>query len=153
QMAAAPVGSSAQTARSAATASDQAPVMSELRAVHATHVQGYTLINALSATVSQGEMARLKANSAVAEVIPDVTIKGASPEQASASVKTAGTSLTPNVIPGACGKNGQAQLAPEGLSLTNTASDNPHQQTARTLGITGAGVKVPGSPTASTPTT
>jgi hypothetical protein len=142
QMAAAPVGTSAQTARSAATASDQAPVMSELRAVHATHVQGYTLINALSATVSQGEMARLKANSAVAEVIPDVTIKGASPEQASASVKTAGTSLTPNVIPGACGKNGQAQLAPEGLSLTNTASDNPHQQTARTLGITGAGVKV-----------
>src|ERR1700735_3272800 len=150
QLAAAPVGSKAQTARSAVISTAQAPVMSELHAVHATHIQSYQLVNALSAVVSQGEMARLKANSAVKEVIPDVTIHGASPEQASPaaakpakSVKpAASTSLTPNVIPGACGANGAAQLDPEGLSTTNTDSDSPGQKTARSLGITGAGVKV-----------
>ena len=153
QLAAARVGSSAQSARSAVIASDQAPVMSELRAVHATHLQSYKLVNALSATVSKGEAARLKANPAVKEVIPDVMIEGASPEQASGaaaagpkSAKTAktdaSTSLTPNVIPGACGKNGAVQLDPEGLTTTHTDATASHTQTARSLGITGAGVKV-----------
>ncbi len=148
QPAAAHVGSHAATARASAIARQQAPFMSELREVHATHVKSYSLVNSFAATVSAGEEARLKANSSVAEVVPDVTIQGAAPQQAAtvttaAAVHTdAATSLTPNVIPGACGQNGQALLAPEGLALTNTASDNPNQPTARSLGITGAGVKV-----------
>jgi hypothetical protein len=154
QLPAARVGSSAQTARSAVISSDQAPVMSELGKVHATHVQSYKLVDALSAMVSKGEVARLKANPAVEEVIPDVMIRGASPEQQAStaavapaksarSVKTdASTSLTPHVIPGACGKNGAVQLDPEGLATTNTDSDTPGAHTARSLGITGAGVKV-----------
>jgi hypothetical protein len=154
QLAAAPVGSRAATARSSMIASAQAPLMSELRQVHATHVKPYQLVNSFAATVSVGEMTRLKANAAVAEVIPDVIIHGPQPDRAAslgtlakaskqaARTANAPTSLTPNVIPGACGKNGQAQLDPEGLSLMNAASDNPHARTARSLGITGAGVKV-----------
>jgi hypothetical protein len=154
QLAAAPVGSHAATVRAGVIASDQKPLMSELSEVDATHVKAYRLVNSFAATVSAGEEARLKANSSVAEVIPDVTIRGAQPETAAATptittaAKTvtrtsdAPTSLTPHVIPGACGKNGAVQLDPEGLALMGVDSDNPHQQTARTLGITGAGVKV-----------
>jgi hypothetical protein len=154
QLAAAPVGSHAASVRAGVIASDQKPLMSELNEVHATHVKAYRLVNSFAATVSAGEESRLKANSSVAEVIPDVTIQGGQPETAAATptISTAAktvtrasdapTSLTPNVIPGACGKNGAVQLDPEGLSLMGVDSSNPAQPTARSLGITGAGVKV-----------
>jgi hypothetical protein len=163
QLRAAHVGSHAAAVRSASTSAAQQPLLRELRAVHATHIKAYTLVNALAATVSKGEETRLKANPAVREVIPDITInlgaQAAGPSKPAKTLKAAGTttaagtaahqasptastSLTPNVIPGACGKNGAVQLAPEGLSLTHTDSDNPSARTARSLGITGAGVKV-----------
>jgi hypothetical protein len=147
-------GSRAATARAAKIADEQAPLLSELREVHATHVKPYRLVNSLAATVSKGEESWLKENSAVADVIPDVVIHGAQPEQAAAPATSttrgkkvsrstgAPTSLTPHVIPGACAPNGQSQLDPEGLALTHTASDDPRARTARSLGITGAGVKV-----------
>jgi hypothetical protein len=151
QPAAAHVGSHAATMRSAAVRSAQAPVMRELRQVHATHVKSYTLVNAVATTISPGELSRLKSNPAVREVIPDATIRGAAPAQASAPAAkaakagraaAASTTLTPNNIPGACGPNGKVQLDPEGLSLMHVDSDNPHAKTARSLGITGQGVKV-----------
>ena len=152
QVASARVGSRAQALRSNVIAAYQAPLMSELREVHATHMKSYRLVNSFAATVSSGEDAWLKADPAVAKVIPDVTIRDVEPsvDQAPAASSESAKvlrahddpSLTPNVIPGACGPNGEVQLAPEGLALTNTDSDNPAQKTARSLGITGAGVKV-----------
>lgn len=148
------VGSKAAALRAHAIGLSQAPLISELREVHALHLRSYRLVNSFAATVSAGEEAWLKANPAVAEVIPDVTIHGpalsqATPESAKAPAtansskgESQGSDLSANVIPGACGRNGQVQLAPEGLSLTSTASDDPSQPTARSLGITGAGVKV-----------
>src|SRR5579862_1305255 len=143
QLPAARAGSHAAALRSAATASLQAPLLSELRKVHATHIKTYRLIDALAATVSKGEVARLKASPAVAKVIPDVTIHGAAPLQAPATgtvtkkairrARQAGAAdpaLTPNNIPGACSAT-TPQLDPEGLALTNTDSDNPSQPTAR----------------------
>jgi Subtilase family/Peptidase inhibitor I9 len=146
QPAAAHVGSAAAARRSHTITGAQVPLMRELRAVHATHIKSFQLVDAFAATVSKGEAARLRANPAVAEVIPDVTIHGAAPAQtpttASHKLKShQATTLTPNVIPGACSR-GKPQLDPEGLASTNTDSDNPHQRTARSLGITGAGVKV-----------
>ncbi|HKN72148.1 MAG TPA: S8 family serine peptidase [Terriglobales bacterium] len=129
----------------AGAASDQAPVMSELRQVNAARIKSYRLVNSFAATVSDGEVERLKANPAVALVIPDVVIHRAPRSQTAASTAvsalTPSTSLTPNIIPGACGANGEA-LVPEALEVTNTDSNDPFAQTARSLGITGAGVKV-----------
>jgi len=93
-------------------------------------------------------VARLKANPAVAQVVPDVAIRRKPHTQAAAAssatnaAPNAGASLTPNVIPGACGANGKVLLEPEALQVTNTDSDDPTAKTARSLGITGAGVKV-----------
>jgi hypothetical protein len=151
QYAPAQVGTSAARQQATEVNASQAPLMSELSQTHAANVRQYQLVNSFAATVSAGEEQRLAANPLVSEVIPDVTIQGgpaqsAAPQSATASAATAApartTTLKAHVIPGACGPNGQAQLAPEGLSLTQTASANPKQPTARSMGITGAGVKV-----------
>jgi hypothetical protein len=145
---AAPAGSSAAAARSASIAAEQAPLMDELRQVHAGNVKSYRLVNAFAATVSKDYATRLKANPAVAQVIPDEIVRLRTPASAMAGAiaeeeATPGwKGLAPNIIPGACGANGKALLDPEGLALTYTDSDQPYFPTARSLGVTGRGVKV-----------
>jgi hypothetical protein len=147
QLAAAHEGTSAAAARTARVATIQRPVLSELHEVDATHIKPYSLVDAMAATVSKGEIAYLKADPAVSEVIPDVTIQGPNPLSAPTAVKPAaarnlnGPALTQNVLPRACSA-GTPQLDPEGLTLTHTASFKKAQPTAHSLGITGAGVKV-----------
>src|ERR1700722_2535806 len=79
QFQAARVGSHKAVVRATAIKSDQAAIRTQLRSAHATHVQSFQLVNAMAATVSKAERARLAANPGVAEVIPDVTIHGAAP--------------------------------------------------------------------------
>ena len=141
QLAPARLGSRAARLRAEATAAYQAPLMSELREVHATHVRSYRLVDSFAATVSPGEAAWLKADPEVAEVVPDVTITEAQPSSGPTAAGSSpsptawppghGASLTANVIPGACAPNGEVQLDPEGLALTNTDSNDPTAKTAR----------------------
>ena len=63
QPAAAQAGTQAAAQRANAVGTDQPPVMTELAQVKATHIQRYTLVNAVAATVSPAEAQRLAANS------------------------------------------------------------------------------------------
>ncbi|MGO9974455.1 MAG: S8 family peptidase [Solirubrobacteraceae bacterium] len=146
QLAPARVGSRAAAIRAYEIRVAQAPILRQLRVAGATEIKGFTLLNAFAATVSKAQRTELASNPDVAEIVPDITIQEPAPVMADSRTgkrrAEQSSSLTPNVIPGACAPNGQSQLDPEGLSLTNTDSDDPTQQTARSLGITGAGVKV-----------
>jgi hypothetical protein len=156
QLAAAPAGTAASRHRMAVSSADQAPLISAATALGAKNVRQYQLVNSFAATVSPQALTELAASPNVAEVIPDVTIHGAlgGADPASAGPAPAGRTSaaspangsaggpSPNVIPGACSSSKNGQLVPEGLSLTGTASDNKFQPTARSLGFTGAGVKV-----------
>jgi subtilase family protein len=139
--------SRASAARSAAITAVQAPLLRELRLTRARRIISYRLVDAVAATVSPAESARLASNPAVAKVTPDVLIKNGSVPGPMAPGPAAPSSpskrrLVAHVIPKACGRGGRSLLDPEALQTTHTASDRPGQATARSLGITGAGVKV-----------
>jgi subtilisin family serine protease len=78
QLTSLPAKGATASARVQAASASQAGVLAELRQVHATHVRGYHIINAISATVSTAEISRLQANSAVRAVVPDTIRRFAS---------------------------------------------------------------------------
>jgi hypothetical protein len=120
---------------------EQSPLLSELTATKATDVRAYTLINAVAATVSAGEEARLQSNPAVSEVVPDQIIHLASPLDSTSTPATSSAGRTP--VPGTCNAPGAPPLLePQAISTIGADSSNPAVPTARSLGITGAGVKV-----------
>ena len=140
-----PASRRSEVARHAAVMSLQAPIASQLAASGARSIHRYTLINAISATVSGAEESRLKSNPAVSEVIPDQAIRLAPIfTQTRTRKKVHHTASLPSAASaGLCGgKPGQVQLEPEALSLIHADSDNPSEPTARKLGIDGTGVTV-----------
>jgi hypothetical protein len=135
----------AAAVRSGAIAAAQAPILSELHQTSAAKVHAYSLVDAVSATVSAGEASRLSRNPSVKEVIPDVLVRGPDvPEPTSTPAgKTPPPPTTPLPIPpGACPAKGQPALLGDELSLIGADSNSSSEPTARSLGFTGAGVKV-----------
>jgi hypothetical protein len=122
--------------------SDRAPLLSRLTQSRTRGVKRFQSVNSFATTVSPDELASLATDPNVAMIVPDVMIRRAKLHRAAAPSASPGTALTPNVIPGACGANGKVLLDPEALQTTNTHSDDPQAKTARSLGITGKGVKV-----------
>ena len=140
-------GTAASAARAAAIASQQKPLLHELRAGGATHLTAYRLVDAFAATVTDAQAASLKADQAVALVVPDVELREAQvpappPEPRSRPASTTSHGPTAHVIPDACPASGKVMLEPEALQTTSTDSEGKGAQTARSLGITGAGVRV-----------
>src|SRR5580704_1340846 len=123
QLAAAPAGTAASIRRIAESSTDQAPLISAATGLGAKNIRQYQLVNSFAATVSPQAMTALAANPDVAEVIPDVTIRGdlggtdpaagpapAGRAGAASSAKDADSGPTANVIPGACTSSANGQL-------------------------------------------
>ena len=128
-------------ARSAAVRSAQSGVMAQLSQTHALNVKSFSLINAVSATVSPGEAQWLGANPAVSEVVPDeaIPVAGDSPVSV-AHTAAAAAGIKP--LPGACPSGKQVQLNPEAIENIHAATQSGKGDSAQALGYTGAGVKV-----------
>jgi subtilisin family serine protease len=131
-------------ARHAAAVSTQAPLVSQLSASGARNLHGYTLINAVSATVSSAEEQQLRADPAVREVVPDRAMHLGSmfTPAATATTSRKRSAHAASAASNACAAPGQVQLNPEALSQIHADSQNPTAPTARTLGFTGKGVTV-----------
>ena len=127
-------------ARRSAIALNQAPVTSSLSNSGARSVHSFSVINAVSATVSPGEESQLKSNPAVSQVVPDQIVHLAPPTQPAASASSSAGGTSP--LPGACAPPGRVQLDPQAIETIHADSQNPGAKTARSLGLTGAGVTV-----------
>jgi hypothetical protein len=119
----------------------QSPVTSQLARSGARAVKQYTVVNAVSATVSQGELATLKSNPAVKAVVIDQALHAPAPAPTPpGAIPSVGPATAP--LPGACPAPGKVQLEPQALQTIHADSDLPNAKTARSLGIDGSGVKV-----------
>jgi len=108
------------TARRTATRSDQASIVSSIKASGGTSVTQLVSVNAVAATVSANEVAALRHDPAISQVVPDETIQ----------VPTVGAVPT---LPGAAPLNkalcpanpSKPLLEPEALGVMHYESDNP----------------------------
>jgi hypothetical protein len=132
--------------RSADVRSSQNGVLTQLTETHSLNVKSFSLINALSATVSPGEAKYLAGNPAVSEVVPDLPIPvadGTSPVTvAHTAAHTAAKASGVKPLPGACTTGKTVQLNPEAIENIHAASQSGKGDVAQALGYTGAGVKV-----------
>jgi len=135
-------------------ATTQSPITNELRLVRARHVHAYSFINAISATMSAAEVARLKTDPAVRAVVPDTVVQapastpqvavvpsqpqGGTQGSLGASSPTEGSG-TPSQ---ACPSNpSEPLLEPEALQSMNVDYGDGGPAGAHSL-ANGAGVKV-----------
>jgi hypothetical protein len=128
--------------RSAVVNGLQRPILGALKATKAHNVHSYTTINAVSATVSPREAARLAADPAVSEVIPDQIIHLASPFDAPATPDGANSGAARTPPAGTCPAKGAPPLLEPQALQTIHADAVPDTGTARSLGIDGSGVTV-----------
>ncbi|KAA2265742.1 S8 family serine peptidase [Solihabitans fulvus] len=116
---------------------EQAPLVSRLADAHARDVHALTVVNAVSATVSRAEAARLAADPAVAAVLPDLPVRLAAPTPPAASGVGSGAAA----VGGHGCATGAPSLEPEALQLTHTAYADQNRSQARSV-ATGKGVRV-----------
>ena len=142
-------GSGASSARARALLSAQSPVVRTARALGATHVTQYSVVNGFAARLSSTKLATLSKRSDVAAIVPDLPIQRPSAAVSDgattgAAAPTDDTNPTPTTLPYSsyCSSDQSAPtLEPEALQTMHVAYADPNTQSANKL-ETGAGVTV-----------
>ena len=124
-------------ARTSAVDAAQQPIVSSVRGSGGTAVQSLVNVNAVAAHVSGAEVSKLSNNPAVAQIVPDVTLRLPS-AQAGATPVTPGP-ISQQICPTDPSK---PLLEPEALALTHTESQDPNATQEASSIATGVGVKV-----------
>ena len=121
-------------AHSSAVSRSQTSIRTELQQLHAPQLHSFSILNALSASVSSLEAKRLAADPAVLAVVPDakVTLPASSTDTATSAGAKAATPV--NTTPGICGTKKSPLVEPEALSQMNALYTH--------YGITGKGVRI-----------
>jgi hypothetical protein len=136
--------------RAAATNADQSSVLASIKAHGGSQVKQLVSVNAVAAHLPAAEVARLRSDAAVQEIIPDVEVPFlGDPVSAGAGADLTGRYSAQMVlnrkIPSQrlCPANpAKPLLEPEALSVTHTASDNPKDPDEAWKVATGKGVIV-----------
>jgi len=140
-----PASKSQSAQRTALVTADQAPVRSQVGQLGGKVTHAYSTLNALAATMPAAAVVNLRNDPSVAAVVPDLNRTLSTSADKASTTAAAPTAAAPTAAStaGLCPTDpAKPQLEPEALGLTHTASDDPHAQTARSLGFDGKGVKV-----------
>ena len=148
QLANLPANRAHRQARQAAAASMQAPLVTQLKQVGATHMTRLSLLNAVAATMPASEAGALANNPGVKEVVPDGTIIIGDATSSTGTV--AASRVAKSTMPGTasdgqqlCSKSpSKPLLEPEELTSIHAASDNPNAPDEANSIATGQGVVV-----------
>ncbi|GAA5185916.1 hypothetical protein GCM10023322_31050 [Rugosimonospora acidiphila] len=133
--------------RRAAAFADQAPLLADIRSHGGTGVSQLVSVNAIAATVSADEVARLRADAAVAQIVPDTAVplapapasQAAAPAAATPAVQKPSTAATCPTVPGEKGKPAQE---PEAMADIHASTGNPNSPEMANSIATGKGVIV-----------
>jgi hypothetical protein len=135
-------------ARRAAAFAGQAPLVADIRAHGGTGVAQLVSVNAIAATVSADEVARLRADSAVAQIVPDIAVPmdqgtgTAAAVAAAASAPAAATPGKPASCPTIPGEPGKPAQEPEAMADIHASTGNPNSPEMANSIATGKGVIV-----------
>jgi Subtilase family len=129
-------------ARASAVRAAQSPVLAALRADGAQDVKSISVLNAVAASVTGAQAAALRAEPGVSAIVPDAAIRLPAPSAEPTAAPAIGPRAAVSLPPDTCAPNGRVQLDPEADEAIHAVSEDPGAETARSLGMTGAGVVV-----------
>ncbi len=130
--------------RRAVTQNEQAPLVDRARVAGATNVKRFSVVNGFSASMSDAQIAQLRADPGVAAVVPDRMTRVRPLGERDRDAIRAQAAATPGdkVIPGTCPSDpAKPLLEPEALQTTQTEYLDPRRPQAHQL-ATGKGVTV-----------